>query len=279
MCSCKHTVLTEYNTNVCLECGVENTCGLSIIQTERPMNMCPFPTGYSRHKRFAKIMDGLLFPTPCSADNKMLEYLDKKAFTTTDELVADMKCAKLRDKRYTSIHLFARLFVKSYKAPPKRDYHELKRRLLLAFQSVEFGHLNVCPQQQFFNYNWLLTILLAEVGLNDHLQYVKNLRCKNRKEFYTNQLAEIRSAYTHERAPVYALDSRTQTAGLSDDQNEPPAPTQISTKIDVVPVHLCKQEGTDETLFGSSGSYRQFRVKIALGEEDQTRTQPVLVFV
>ena len=214
MCNCKLVVRTDYNTNVCVGCGTERQCPLTIVQVERPINMCSFPTGYSRHKRFCKILESVLFPTPSAADNKMLCFLFKKSFASINDLICAMKSAKLRDKRYSSLHLFTRLFVRSYVAPQQRDFYEDKRVIMKSFESIEFGHLSTCPDKQFPNYNWLLTILLDETGLSEHVKFVKNLRCRHRREYYSNQLEEIRRAYTREPAVDYASNSHTQTSEL-----------------------------------------------------------------
>ena len=238
MCNCKYVVRTDYNTDVCVCCGNESQCPLSIIQAERPVNMCMFPTGYSRHKRFSKILDSVLFPTPTSADNNMLKFLFKKSFSSITELIGAMKSATLRDKRYSSLHLFCKLFVRSYKAPAQRNYYEVKRCIMKKFECIEFGHLGTCPNKQFPNYNWLLTILLAETGLTGHVQYVKNLRCKHRKEFYTHQLDEIRRAYKHERDQDCASNFRIPTSERSDGRIEHLSQIRISTVHNGVPPRM-----------------------------------------
>ena len=74
---CEHALKyrTDYNTEVCASCGLEVRVDLTILQARPPMDMTPFPVGYSRSKRFAKLLDGVLYPTPSCADDGMFEYL------------------------------------------------------------------------------------------------------------------------------------------------------------------------------------------------------------
>ena len=80
MCECLNVFRTTYNTYVCDECGVEKSTPLEIYQKIAPRNMAPFPVGYSRCKRFTKILDSVLYPTPSSADEKMLAFLGGRRF-------------------------------------------------------------------------------------------------------------------------------------------------------------------------------------------------------
>ena len=210
---------------------------MTILQTNPPRDMSPFPTGYSKLKRFSKILDGVLYPTPATADGKMLKHISLRKYDSLDELRIAMKSADLRDKRYTSIHLFAKLFVTSYKAPPVRNYDLVRRAILRAFEDVQFSHLRVCPTEQFFNYNYLLVVLLKENGLGDLVQYVKNLRCKRRRAFYKTQLLRLRavdrfkSAYNARPNQVGVSETRKPPSELWDGRPKPRFPIQSPTAL------------------------------------------------
>ena len=261
MCSCDKLVYTEYNTVICTSCGIETKIALDFVQKQAPRDMVPFPAGYSRFKRFSKILDGVLFPTPTVGDNMMLEYLfKKKTYASKAELIKHMKNAPLRDKRYTSLHLFCRLFVKGYQPPPAYNYNEVKKRIMMRFQDVEFGHMNKCPTEQFFNYNHLVVILLSESGLSEHIQFVKDLRCKRRKKYYKEMLERIRTACTGGEAVADVSAIRTLPVERLDGLRLPPFQIPISEEIyeaplqTYTPVHTARNQSDSE---GSCQSPRE----------------------
>ena len=229
MCTCLRVSNTDYNTQVCLDCGLEKNTALSILQNTSPRDMSPFPTGYSKSKRFAKILDGLLYPTPSPADAKMIGFLTSRVFDTLPEMLTAMKSGTFRDKRYISIHLFAKLFLRGYK-PPKLQDRPIRKRILMEFEHIQFGHMRYTPEAQFFNYSWLLVVLLGEFGLGEYVPYIKNLRCVHRKKFYTDLLASIRHAYNAIGPLVGALGIRIQPAVQLDGPPKPRPPSQSLSK-------------------------------------------------
>ena len=211
-CDCVQVFNTDYCTQVCLNCGLERPVSFTLIQNACPRDKAPFPTGYSKIKRFTKILDCVLQPTPSPADAQMLKLLSGQRFDSLADMMSAMKLGTFRDKRYISLHLFARLFLSDYTAPPVPD-RSVRKRVLCEFERIQFGHLRYTPSEQFFNYSWLLSVLLGECGLSEHVTYIKNLRCKHRKQFYTDLLAKIRNAYNEIGDRVYALETRKQPAG------------------------------------------------------------------
>ena len=207
-CAHEQTVRTEYNTLICTRCGVERQTNLSIVQDRPPLDMSPFPYGYSKKKRFAKLLDGVLYPTPATADEKMFRLLHGNKYDSTQLLLKAMRGAKLRDKRYCSLHCFCKNFVSSYVPPAQRDYTLVKKHILLAFETVQFGHLRFCGRQPFFNYSWLLCVFLSEFKLQHLLRFVKKLRCRHRRKHYRELLDTIRRAYKRSEVPACVSDSR-----------------------------------------------------------------------
>ena len=212
MCSHEQVVRTEYNTSVCTKCGLEKSTQLSIIVDRPPLDMSPFPYGYSKRKRFAKLLDGVLYPTPSAADEGMFKILYGKKYETTSLLLKAMRAAKLRDKRYCSLHCFCKHFVTSYEEQPIVDYSQLKKSILLEFETVQFGHIRFCGQKPFFNYSWLLCVFLHEFKLQRLLRFVKKLRCRYRRKHYKEMLEVIRLSYKNEKARVNASDSHLRRA-------------------------------------------------------------------
>lgn len=217
MCSCLRVFRSDYNTMCCLDCGRERNAPLSITQRSKPQDMTPFPYGYSRFKRFSKILDAVLCPTPSCGDTLMLQHLYGHRFDTMVELIGFMKESQIRDKRYTSLHFFNRLCVREYIFPPPFNVYEATRVLQRAFQEVEFAHLRTCPGETFFNYNWLLVVLLREHDFGFLTRYVKNLRCPNRKKFYTDLLIRVRRGGKPATVSVHASKIRKPTSVQRDD--------------------------------------------------------------
>ena len=213
MCECVKIFRSDYNTLVCMECGQETPTSLSIYQKVSPPDMTPFPLGYSRAKRFQKILDSVLTPAPVSADNNMLSYLYGKKFETTGDLIKGMKLSSFRDKRYMSLHLFSRLFVESYEKPDYNVYFQ-RRQILKEFENIQFAHWRLYPGGQFFNYAWLLCVLLNEFDLDQYIPFIKQLCCKKRKTFYADILKNIRNSYKSGPSQVYPLNSQTPPSEL-----------------------------------------------------------------
>ena len=205
MCECTGFKFdTDYNTTICHECGQETSTGYKM--TEPNMNSylthTPFLGGYSRQKRFEMMLDLVLNPTPSRSDDGVLEYLFKhKPIKNLGELYYLLKKHRGKDKRYCSVHCFARLCMKNY-TPPMRPPSGTKMRVMAKFRDVEFLHKRHCPPKRpFFSYYFLLRRFLSEVDLADHMKYVKKLKCPHRCDVY-NKLYKKLLTHSHTDAVV-----------------------------------------------------------------------------
>lgn len=186
---------TDQDTRVCLECGIEETfirsctyknCGFS-------MRHSPFLSGYSRTKRFRGMVEALIFPTPCNADTKMLEYLNHTKCKTRGDIIHTMMTSGLKDKRFSSIHLFCRLYDPTYVEPLHGCLFQMLKRMVFSFEHIEsrfkqhFSGQNV----PFINYTFLIRYLLGELKYATYLPFVKKLKCKKRRTRYNEMLAEL----------------------------------------------------------------------------------------
>jgi hypothetical protein len=272
MCECLNVFRTTYNTYVCELCGVETSTPLEIYQRVAPRNMAPFPVGYSRSKRFTKILDGVLYPTPSSADQKMLAFLENHRIDSIEHLLKTMKKSPTRDKRYVSLHCFAKLFVKNYKAPPRLNYFDKRKCILNEFEHILFGHQRYCAHEQFFNYNWLICVLLEKFGMKNLVVYVKNLRCCHRKDFYRDLLQHIRRSYRLQEARVGASKTRTQPSEQSGGRRllPDPIPRQPTTGEALLRRYI--RDHTDGNRSGSAGSCQLRREDKSSAAGDQTDT-------
>lgn len=269
MCDCSSTFRTDYNTDVCVSCGREVGVGLTIVQTRSPVDMSPFPNGYSKEKRFVKLLDGVLYPTPSAADNGMLEFLYGKTFESVSDLLAGMRRATLRDKRYISLHLFSRLFVKSY-SPPPQPTRELRRELIREFEQVEFGHRRFCRNSAFFNYAWLLRRFLHEFSLHQHIRFVKQLRCRHRKRSYRQMLAVIRHSYSASEFAGDVSDSLRPLSGRLGGLHLRPAPTRTPSKMCGIQPPKCATGRMCANPVDSLRSYQRLRGLGRVGAADPT---------
>ena len=186
-CDCLNIIHTTRHTKICEQCGVETTIPFNLreITTIDSYNThCPFSRGYSRLLRFKKMIYSILSPCPQYYDNNVLEYLDAhKPFQTQADLLRCLKRAPVKDKRYSSLHLYCKLYVREYVPPYKpENIEQIQREIITHFQDVEFAHHSY--GEPFFNYMWLLNFCLNKWGLTDYLKYTKTLKCRNRRRLY-----------------------------------------------------------------------------------------------
>ena len=186
-------VSTFHGSTVCDTCGREKPPELVTSLTPRDWITEPIMHIYSRKKRFKNLLESLLWPAFSQKDNRMVKYLYQFApFATKKDLLAQIKRSTLSDKRYSSIHFLCKTYVQNYLPPPQvGNIHVVVKRLLNRFGDIEFGFSHLFQNVQFFNYAWLLTQLLKEAKLDNHVNFVKILKCKQRVKYYTTMLTKI----------------------------------------------------------------------------------------
>ena len=187
MCSCGKELLVEVEgRSTCSLCGITSDQQHFIARYGAPRDPINVAT-YERRKRFKDIISRLLFPSIENKDFNMYCYLEKQdtKFKTVNEILKCMKKSKLPDKRYVSLHSFARRFLEGYKSPLHKDPHTLIKLYVRDFNMIETTHFRKCENpKNFFNYAWLLRRLLAMRGRFDLQQFVKPIKCPKRNEFY-----------------------------------------------------------------------------------------------
>ena len=192
---CDTNRVLDHLIAVCKNCG--SSIKIPYDVTEQPMysrgygNIC-FQNSYSRKKRFGNLFDKLLFPTPDKKDEPCLMFLERKVFASFQDLLACLKNSSLPDKRYCSLHTFARLYVQTYEQPLRpRDVFRLKKLVLMDFDAVEFLHRKNMPGKvPFFNYPWLLQKLLTLRGVSQYNPFIKQIKCKKRTAHYEQMFRE-----------------------------------------------------------------------------------------
>ena len=157
---CRHcqtkTLLWFARSTVCTQCGLESTIGYVPEKVSGTFWNCILVDTYSRLKRFQKLFESVVLCLPSPKDELMLIFLSQFGKCDMDTLLQRIKDSKLQDKRYGSIHLFCKLHVLNYIAPPlPKKYLVLKRRLSALFKEFEFIHNRYFSDRHFLNYRWL----------------------------------------------------------------------------------------------------------------------------
>ena len=132
-----------------------------------------------------------MFPCPETKDEKCLMYLETQTICSLNDLFRVLKNAPLKDKRYCSLHLFARLYVNDYTAPaPPKNVFVLRKFILKKFQDIEMNHRKLMTGP-FFNYPWLLKKILNEFKIHQYNPYIKPIKCKRRRKHYEKMYSTL----------------------------------------------------------------------------------------
>ena len=183
--TCEGKIVKLDNFSVCSDCGLTNTMPFDMADQVMYNRELLFQNTYSRKKRFMTLFDKLFFPHPDRKDEDCLKFLDNKMFELLEDLVECLKTSPLQDKRYCSLHSFARRFVSAY-APPSlpKNIFTFKKFLVEDFTHLEFLHQKYTTGVPFFNYPWLLKKLLTVRGVTQFHPFIKPIKCKRRKRHY-----------------------------------------------------------------------------------------------
>ena len=198
----KFNLIDLGTTLVCRICGRETKQGpdpriLGRVNSNAPL----FITHYSRTNRFLKLFDDVVLPHPTLKDAPMLEYLDTRDDAITEHtLLSCMAESHLPDKRYSALHLFTRVFCKSYQKPLVPPTRMQDRKILQQlFSDIEFSHRKT-GARQFFNYAFLLRhILKNHPGYEPFLKYIKKIKCKKRRKRYVEMYDRLKIDYRFPR--------------------------------------------------------------------------------
>jgi hypothetical protein len=189
--NCQHTYTIYSNeyTEICQVCGLETPVAYNIdhsMTINAYESHCPFSKGYSRLTRFTRMLCSIIHPCPQHFDDRMLKYLDEhQPYPTQEKLMERMKMAPIKDKRYCSVHLYCKLFVENYEPPAlPSNIKEIETQITNHFKDIEFAHHK--HGEPFFNYMWLLNVCLEKWNLQPYLQFTKSLKCKKRKQLYSD---------------------------------------------------------------------------------------------
>lgn len=191
-CDTPDLIQTTYSSIVCASCGIENrylTIGAGSYSDWRLNTM---PLIYSRLKRFEKMIDSAVLGLSFINDNRMLEFLKTTSFENIQSLVNTIRTSPLKDKRYCSLHLFSRIHCRNHIIYPRpKNYIVIKQKMLRIFTDIEHSHKWSYPNLPFFNYRFILIVLLTIFDFEQFVMFVKPLQCKKRRQKYIEMLNSL----------------------------------------------------------------------------------------
>jgi len=218
---CDHDFFgTDYNTHICMNCGLEKT--IPIVSRPLPYTLNqPLWVGYSRVNRFRKINKQLFYPTSYGHIAGEIFVQMKKAgkFDTTEIMVNYLKTLISKSKNYNALHLYAVNFVKDY-TPLEPPMKYIQEGILADFALLEMGMHITFPGKRFFSYRWVLIKLLKIYRLFQYVPFVKPLVNKNSSHKYENMFNSIMTVNKHEKVQESPPVIETQLVQLPDDDSE-----------------------------------------------------------
>ena len=190
MCECKNCIY-ENGFEICIECGKTQKHLECTYQTcSYQQSHCPFSSGYSRNKRFSVLLKTLLFPCPGKADEKMLKYfVTNNLKPNVCEIENVLRKSGLHDKRYSSIHVFAKLFSPDYKPISYNNVEHIEKCLLWNFTRFEIEYNKL--YSRFLSYNYIMRYLLTKMNLHEYLKFIKETKCPRRLKRYNSKVESM----------------------------------------------------------------------------------------
>ena len=189
-CEATNVVLTQYHTNVCLNCGRERKVLVNSPDYNTYITTGPLMRSYSRPERWTTLVKKVcgLHSGPPTID-PVWEYLKSKApYANPREIIKSLRKSKLKNKHYPSLHAFAKVFDKSYVQP--FDPQKVLKHLCSYFDHV-MTMWNHTRNKQFFSYSWLIEQGLEIFNHITYLPFVKKLMCPNRRNKYAQALLTL----------------------------------------------------------------------------------------
>ena len=210
-CACKSVFFqTNYYTQICSNCGVETYCGL---QPEYDYTFRSLPIPYSRTSRFKELVRKLFGQEvgPKTTD-PVWHVLEQNApYDSTLDIIKVLKKSKLTNKFYCSLHVFSKLFLKSYQPPEysPQDLQQLQRVLLDWFEETLLLWNKNAGDTGFFSYAWLIEKFLECLKVSAYSSYLKKLMCPVRRDKYVQKWKHITRTFDEP-----SVDLRPSPSGM-----------------------------------------------------------------
>ena len=196
MCSHANKILLPCHHECCIDCGrmlgtyTEVVKMLSFQDWTNDSLIIP----YTRSKRFIQLLDSVCLGVETNNDRKMLSFISKQKPTTQSDILKVLKTAPYIDKRYQSMHLFCKCFDPKYIPFSDKQYGSFfnaKKAMVQCFNFIETKHLASDRTITFFNYRFLVSVILRAFDLFEFTRYLKPMQCRKRVLVNINVLNKL----------------------------------------------------------------------------------------
>ena len=191
-CACDQMLETEYGSQVCTLCGVENfhsiLCSSASTQAYC-VPLCSTAT-YTRLKRFKKYLNrSTMSQSQSSIPAVTWDYLlAGSPYSSPQAIVRRLKKAPkhVRKKCYDSLPLLVHHLCPNCKVPRLTEME--KKLAIRAFLVLERAYQE---GEQFVSYLYALEYILQLIGRSDMLPSINKISCKKRRAAYKLRLDRI----------------------------------------------------------------------------------------
>ena len=190
MCSCDSLkVTTDYNTEICVSCGIEQPVG--ITQEFVYMPGANLLRSYSRNERWRNLIRKITgYHSGPPPRDPVWKYLEShKPFETPKNIITCLRKSKLVNKHYQNIFIFTKIFSPTYVMPKYNP--EVSKRLESYFDFVYTLWNRHFGKRSFFSYNWLIEQSLELFNYTEYKPFVKLLVCSKRRRKYESLMFKL----------------------------------------------------------------------------------------
>ena len=189
-CSCGscRLIKTEYGSNVCTVCGIEDMSKIFSVESAYFSYQVPLHSTvtYTRSKRFRKYLQrAAMEQSVCSIPESTWRYLLQRTYKGPREIIRFLKRAPkhVRKKCYDSLPLLTKQLCPHLCIPALTAND--KYRALEAFRKLDNAYSSGEP---FVSYLYALEYILQMVGRSDVLPFINKIQCRKRRAAYRFRL-------------------------------------------------------------------------------------------
>ena len=187
-CGACRMVKTEYGSNVCTDCGIEDFAKIFTVENAHFSYQVPLHSAvtYTRLKRFRKYLQrAAMEQSVCSVPESTWRYLLQRTYKGPREIIRFLKRAPkhVRKKCYDSLPLLTKQLCPHICIPVLTASD--KYRALEAFRKLDNAYSSGEP---FVSYLFALEYILEFVGRSDVLPFINKIQCRKRRAAYRFRL-------------------------------------------------------------------------------------------
>jgi len=189
-CSCGSSRITrtEYGSNVCTACGIEDMSEIYSVESAYFSYQVPLHSAvtYTRLKRFRKYLQrAAMEQSVCSVPETTWKYLLQRTYNGPRDIIRYLKRAPkhIRKKCYDSLPLLTRQLCPNCTIPQLTATD--KYRALESFRKLDQAYRFGEP---FVSYLYALEYILEFIGRSDVLPFINKIQCRKRRAAYRFRL-------------------------------------------------------------------------------------------